>query len=167
MNDELATDVESPQNDMPAEGRKTFPMIDRIAELICTSENYWVSRERLVREILRDNEGLDFVSQGLTQYPEQTELKYAANIVDWWSADWTRGLNPFSTKYERGEIDDKAAYWLLSLGSSPRVRSSQNIQKSWQVNHDDSAEHEVPSGQPCAPIYISPEKNSLIKLLIG
>ena len=77
MNDDLATDVESPQNDVPAEGRKTFPMIDRIAELICTSENYWVSRERLVREILRDNEGMDFVSQGLSRHPEQTELEYA------------------------------------------------------------------------------------------
>ena len=76
MNDDLATDAESLQNDMPAEGRKTFPMIDRIAELICTSENYWVSRERLVHEILRDNEGMDFVSQGLSQHPEQTELKY-------------------------------------------------------------------------------------------
>jgi len=133
VNDDLATDVESLQNDVPAEGRKTFPMIDRIAELICTSENYWVSRERLVREILRDNEGMVFVNQGLSQHPEQTELKYAANIVDWWSADWTQGLNPFSTKYERGEIDGRAAYWLLSLGSSPRVRSYWIKNQPWSL----------------------------------
>lgn len=98
-------------------------MIDRISEAICTSENYWVSRERLLREILKDDEGIDFVSKGLSQHPDQTESKYAANIVDWWSADWTRGLNPFTTKYERGEIEGKAAYWLSSLGPSPRVRS--------------------------------------------
>lgn len=123
MNDGFPTEVDLTQFDVPNEGRKTFPMIDRIAEAICTTENYWASRERLLREILKDDEGLDFVNQGVSQHPEQTELKYAANIVDWWSADWTRGLNPFTTKYERGEIEGKAAYWLSSLGPSPRVRS--------------------------------------------
>ena len=123
MNDGFSTDVELLQIEVPTEGRKTFPMIDRISEAICTSENYWVSRERLLREILKDDEGIDFVSKGLSQHPDQTESKYAANIVDWWSADWTRGLNPFTTKYERGEIEGKAAYWLSSLGPSPRVRS--------------------------------------------
>jgi len=105
-------------------GRPSYPHFARLIQQLAEESRYWVTREELAGQALLDPTLRSMVAAGAAGSSKQLR-DYAANMVDWWSADYTKntsGFEEYVNQFSRTSIDEKFAYWPLNLGPEPRVR---------------------------------------------
>jgi len=122
---------------------RIYPHIARLIDVAARRSSAWVTREELINELLLDNDAKKLVDIGASG-TSMTIRKYAGNTIDWWSADYTKDnerIKIYRPQYVREEIDEKYAYWPVSLGLAPRKRKVWINNASWQIRNE--FEHEI------------------------
>jgi len=101
-----------------------YPQIASSIQRAAKLSSAWVSREEIIYELLLESDTRNRLEIERSKTGMSLK-KYAGNIVDWWSSDFTKKTPEFMhlfSKFAREKIDKKWAYWDVSLGSPPRIR---------------------------------------------
>jgi len=118
---------------------RIYPHIARLIDVAARRSSAWVTREELINELLLDNDAKKLVDIGASG-TSMTIRKYAGNTIDWWSADYTKNnkeiIKIYRPQYVREEIDEKDAYWPVSLGLAPRKRKVWINNASWLIRNE-------------------------------
>lgn len=122
---------------------RIYPHIARLIDVAARRSSTWVTREELINELLLDNDAKKLVDIGASG-SSMTIRNYAGNSIDWWSADYTKEnerIRSYRPHYAREQIDEKYAYWPVSLGLAPRKRKVWINNASWLIRNE--FEHEI------------------------
>ena len=128
--------------DLKSYGRPTYPHFARLIRHSAEESRCWVTREELAGRALLDSELRSMVIAGAAGSSKQLR-EYAANMVDWWSADYTKnssGFEDYVTQFSRTSVDEKWAYWPRDLGPEPRVRQIWICNASWLERDEHASE---------------------------
>lgn len=101
---------------------ETFPVIANIIREINRRTNAWAMRGEIVDCMLNDPRAKEIVERSIKKSTSKWDDKrVAGNMVDFWSKDFTTGVNPFLNKFSRQRIDDQTSYWCKEIGAEPSV----------------------------------------------
>ena len=123
--------------------QRVFPHIARLIEAAARQSTAWVTREELINALLLDGDAKELVIPG-AHATSKSIRDYAGNTIDWWSADYTADnsrIEDYRRHFARERIDEKYAYWPISLGPSPQVRKIWINNASWLIRNE--FEHEI------------------------
>lgn len=86
---------------------EAFPRIAVIIDAVGDRTGAPVPRSNIVAELLAAPD--NFIADAAAAQGRDPRVT-AGNIVDWWSAEWTKGANPYAERYDRFIIAGEKAY---------------------------------------------------------
>jgi predicted restriction endonuclease len=98
---------------------ESFPMIARAISSINSATSKWASREQIADYLLGNPQAIDVFVRAFVGKSEVEKKKVLLNAVDWFTAHFTEGNNPFQDEFIRAE-DSPTNYWTRAQGDAPQ-----------------------------------------------